>query len=449
MRVLIAEDDRAIRVTLADELRAAGHDVSVACDGDEARSVMEGQSFDCVIFDIRMPGTDGVTLMKEVKERTPETEVLLATGYGTMDSVLDALRAGAYDYLIKPFDNEQVVLSLARLDAIRALRRENIALRRKLGHVLSHPAKLIGKSPAMLAVYDKIRTVAPSEANVLITGESGTGKEIVADELHAQSGRKNGPLIKCSCAALPESLIEAELFGHEKGAFTSAHRSKPGRFTMADAGSIFLDDIDDVPLGIQAKLLRCIEEKEVWPVGGQPRKVDIRVIAATKVDLALAAEGGRFRNDLYFRLNVVRVDLPPLRERTEDIPLIVDHFLRLYGIGKEYEVDRETMDEMITHPWPGNVRELENAVERAIALAGDATVLERDNLILSPAGTPNVPAAKGTLADAVQEAERRHIQAALDAAGGRRKDAAEMLGISRKTLWEKAKKLGIVPPEHA
>jgi DNA-binding NtrC family response regulator len=444
MRVLIAEDDRAIRVTLEDELRGAGHDVSVASDGDEARSVLEGQSFDCVIFDIRMPGTDGVTLMKEVKERTPETEVILATGHGTMDSVLDALRAGAYDYLIKPFDNEQVVLALARLDAVRALRRENVALRRKLDHVLSHPAKLIGKSPGMLAVYDKIRAVAPAEANVLITGESGTGKEIVAEELHALSVRKDGPLVKCSCAALPETLIETELFGHEKGAFTGAHRSKSGRFTMADGGTIFLDDVDDVPLGIQPKLLRCIEEKEVWPVGGKPRKVDIRVIAATKVDLALAVKQGRFRDDLYFRLNVVRVDIPPLRERTEDIPLLVDHFLRLYGIGREYEVDRETMEAMLGHPWPGNVRELENAVERAIALAGEETVLDRANLLPSRSETPGSRAPTGTLADAVREAERRHIAAALEAAGGRRKEAADMLGISRKTLWEKAKKLGIV-----
>lgn len=445
MRILLAEDDRPTRVTLADDLKDAGHDVTAVADGPGAKSALQGESFDCAILDIRIPGANGVDLMKEIRAQTPETEVILITGHGTMESVLDALRAGAYNYLLKPFDNEEVVLALRRLEELRILRSENMALKKKLGHVESF-RKLVGKTPGMLRVYDMIRTIAPTDVNVLITGESGTGKELAADAIHAQSERSNGPFIKFSCAALPESLIETELFGHEKGAFTGADRRKSGRFQMASGGSIFLDDVDDVPLGVQTKLLRCLEEKKIWPVGGNPFDIDIRIMAATKVDLAVAVEEKQFREDLYYRLNVIRLDLPPLRHRTDDIPLLVEHFVRLHGAGRKYITDRDTMEAMARYPWPGNVRELENAVERAIALAGGTgtetvTNLSRDHLL--PAGGIRPERVSGTLAEAVGEAERNRIAEALKVTGGKRSEAACILGISRKTLWEKAKKFGI------
>ncbi len=438
MRILIAEDDNATRVTLADALKAAGHDVTAVPDGTGAGAALEGESFDCAILDIRMPGADGVDLMKEIRSRSPETEVILMTGHGTMESVLAAMRAGAYDYILKPFDNEAVVLALKHLEELRTLRQENVVLKRKLGQIDS-PRQLVGKSSGMLGVYETIRSVAPTDANVLVTGKSGTGKELVADEIHLQSERRDGPIVKFSCAALPESLIESELFGHEKGSFTGADRHKPGRFQMADGGTIFLDDIDDVPMTVQAKLLRCLEEREVWPVGGQPSKVDIRIIAATKIDLSKASEKGNFRQDLYFRLNVVRIDLPTLRERTDDIPLLVDHFMRLHGAGRHYEVAADTMEEMSHYPWPGNVRELENAIERAMVLAGDSARLSSKHLL--PSGQISPGTASGSLADAVANAERERIAAALEATGGKRTEAAKILGISRKTLWEKVKKL--------
>jgi DNA-binding NtrC family response regulator len=445
MSILLADDEKTIQVTLKDALEEAGHTVVVAADGIEARQAIEERNFDAVVTDLKMPGMPGMEVLRLVKGRSPDTEVIVMTGYGTVESAVDAMKAGAYEYILKPFPNETVVLLLARIEEQRRVLAENRSLKEQLGRA-TRLEGIIGTSRAMRDVFQTIRLVAGQDTRVLVTGESGTGKELVARAIHNLSTRRAKPLVALSCASVPETLLEDTLFGHEKGAFTDARERRVGRFEYADGGTIFLDDIDDMPLPTQVKLLRVLQEGEIERLGGTaPIRVDVRVLAATKVDLLDAVNEGRFRQDLYYRLNVVPVTIPPLRDREEDLKLLAQHFVDLFAKGRSYRIEPETLDEMARYSWPGNVRELEHAIERAIALAGGGEVLRREHIL----GTKPVPERKPapdrvcTLAEATAEAEKSAIRAALEHTRGRKAEAAQVLGVSRKNLWEKMKAYGM------
>jgi two-component system response regulator HydG len=445
MNVLLVDDENTIAITLRDALEEDGHTVTVARDGLEGRRHIEECTYDVVITDLKMPGMPGMEVLRLAKSNSPDTEVIVMTGYGTIETAVEAMKSGAYEYVLKPFPNERMVLLLQRIAAQRKLVEENRSLKEQLGRAQSLEG-LIGQSRPMREVFQTIRLVAPQDARVLVTGESGTGKELVARAIHNLSERRNKPLVAISCAAVPEPLLEDTLFGHEPGAFTDARDQRIGRFEYADGGTVLLDDIDDMPLATQVKLLRVLQEGEVERLGSPaPIKVDVRVIAATKVDLEDAVEEGRFRRDLFYRLNVVPVSLPPLRDREDDLKLLAQHFIERYGKGTNYRIDAETIDEMLRYSWPGNVRELEAAIERGIALAGGNDVLQRIHILgTKPVPTHRAaPARVTTLRDAVEESEKGAIRAALDHTGGRKAEAAKVLGISRKNLWEKMKAYGI------
>ncbi|MFH1022767.1 MAG: sigma-54 dependent transcriptional regulator [Planctomycetota bacterium] len=450
MKVLLVDDEKTIRVTLGDDLRRAGHEVAVAENLREARSVLASEAVDAVVTDLRLPDGDGLELLPDVREKSPGAEVLVITGHGSVESAVAAMKAGAADYLLKPFYNEEVLLRLGKVARVRALEDENRRLREALGGEARFE-RLVGGCPAMQKVFRLIEQVAGTDATVLVEGESGTGKELVAEAIHRRSPRRDKPLVAVSCAALPETLLASELFGHEKGAFTDAIRERAGRFEQADGGTLFLDDVDDIPAAIQVKLLRVLQEREFERVGGtKTLKVDIRVVAATKKSLRAAVEAKAFREDLFYRLNVVNVTLPSLRERREDIPVLAAHFLVKHGKGGAYVLSAESRRRMMEYPWPGNVRELEHAIERAIVLAGPPDVPGKPAVITLdfPAAVPAAPgtAAAGgvpSLADAVARAETEVIRAALARAGDSRTKAADLLGISRKNLWEKMKKYGM------
>jgi len=448
LKILLADDEKTIRVTLSDDLRAAGYEVVDVGHGDDALRSIEEEIFDCVITDVRMPGVDGHTILKRAKEIRPETEVIVITGFGTVESAVDAMRSGAYNYILKPFLNSDVLLCVDRIARMKELREDNRLLKERLDRLGKGNEGVVGTSRAMLEVMKTVRSVAGTGASVLIEGESGTGKEVIAREIHLDSERRAGPFVAVSCGALPENLLETELFGHEKGAFTDAKRVKKGRFELAHSGTIFLDDVDDIPLSFQVKLLRAIQEREITRVGGERTiSVDIRVISATKQDLRNLIVEKRFREDLYYRLNVVPILLPPLRERKDDIPLLVRHFIVLHSPeGRDYDVKPEVMESLMRYNWKGNVRELENAVERAIVLAGKARFLKKEHLLrLSDRFrcVPEVTAPTVTLKEAVMREERRHIIEVLRQTSGHRAQAAMILGISRKSLWEKLRDYNI------
>jgi DNA-binding NtrC family response regulator len=447
LRILLADDEKTIRVTLGDDLRAAGHEVCDVGHGDDALSALDSGRFDLVITDIRMPGADGITVLKKAKDVDPATEVIVITGFGTVESAVGAMRQGAYNYILKPFLNSDILLSVERIAQVRQLRDDNRRLKDELDR-MAGTRNVIGNAPAMREILKVVRNVAGSNASILIEGESGTGKEVIARAIHANSERSQKAFVAVSCGALPESLLETELFGHEKGAFTDARKERKGRFELASGGTIFLDDIDDIPLPFQVKLLRALQEREIVRVGGERTiKVDIRVISATKKDLTLLMKEQRFREDLYYRLNVVPVVLPPLRDRKEDVPLLVHHFIKLHAEkGREYDVKPEVMDALMRYSWAGNVRELENSVERAIVLAGGARFLKKEHLLkLSDRfkSVPEVWTQEATLKEAVMREERRHIIEVLKHTGGHRAQTAMILGISRKSLWEKLRDYNI------
>ncbi|HEY3321757.1 MAG TPA: sigma-54 dependent transcriptional regulator [Planctomycetota bacterium] len=471
MRVLLVDDERSIRLTLGDALEEAGHAVACCENLASARETLQLADVDCVITDLRLPDGIGLDLLPLVKERNPNAALLVITAHQTIDTAIQATKAGA-EYLIKPFLNEEVIARLQKIDEMRQLKAELAELKTQVS-ARTRIDRMVGKTRKMQDLYNTIETIGPSDTSVLITGESGTGKELVAQALHRNSPRCSRPLIKLSCAALPENLLEDELFGHEKGAFTDARERKPGRFELADGGSIFLDDIDDMRISTQVKLLRVLQEREFERIGGTKTiKVDVRVITATKVDLSMLVQQGRFRDDLYFRLHVIELRLPSLRERPEDVPLLVQHFVKLHGGGRHYRLDPEAVARMCAYAWPGNVRELENAVLRAIAMAGPSDMLEERFLLQTPAGlqpartaaaaaepapvplTPPNGIPESTLKEAaanfrplrdvVSDAERVYIQQALSLTSGNRTRAAQLLGISRKNLWEKMRDLGLL-----
>ncbi len=448
MRVLLVEDEQTIAVTLQDDLEGAGYEVKHFADGKAAIAELAVRAYDVVITDVRLPGADGMQVLQAAKRARPDTEVLVMTAYATVEHAVESMRLGADDYIQKPFLNEHVLERLLRIGKFRALLSENQRLREQLQTNTGQGLPgVIGQSRAMQSVVKTVRTVAPTDASVLIEGESGTGKERVARAIHALSARKDKPFVALSCGALPDTLLETELFGHEKGAFTDAQKLRRGRFEVADGGTIFLDDIDDMPLAVQVKLLRVLQEREFERVGGETLvHVDIRVVAATKVPLFDHVRAGKFREDLYYRLNVVPVRLPPLREREGDLPLLVQHFIERLGGGRSFTVKTDVLEAMSDYSWPGNVRELENRLAQAVALSGGATILKKEHLLpvdKTRRAALEPPTALRTLREVMVEAEREHLRVVLRGVGGHRTKAASVLGISRKVLWEKLKDYGI------
>jgi DNA-binding NtrC family response regulator len=445
--ILLAEDEPTILVTLRDALVAAGHRVSLARDGRTALQALAARPFDAVVTDVRMPGASGLEVLKAARGMSPPAEVLVITAHGTIEQAVEAMAKGAFSYLPKPFLNEAVVSLLGEIDRRRGLEAEN---RRLAGDLARRPPSeaLLADSPQMKEALARVDSVARTDVSVLVIGESGTGKERVARLLHASSLRAGFPFVPLSCAALPETLLESELFGHERGAFTDAHREKRGRFELASGGTIFLDDVDDLALTTQVKLLRVLQERTIERLGGEkPIRVDVRVVAAAKVPLERRVREGRFRDDLFYRLNVVPVPIPPLREREGDVRRLALHFVERYGGGRRYTIREEDLAWMERYSWPGNVRELEHAIQRAIALSPEnATVLRREHLVpvsaeYRSALEPQAPVT--LLRDVLREAERAHIESVLRLTRGRRLQAADLLGISRKVLWEKVRDHGI------
>jgi len=446
-KLLIVDDDSGHRNMLLTLLADWGYRVEGAEDGDSAVVLCHQRPYDLILMDVRMAGLSGIEALKEIKAYNPAIPILIMTAYSNVESAVEAIKAGAYDYLTKPLDFDDLKLTLERALDHTSLRDENKALRVTLAASFD-PGGIIGSSPPMRQLLDMLSTIAPSEATVLITGESGTGKELIAKAIHANSSRKNGPYVAVNCAALTETLLESELFGHEKGAFTGAERRRDGRFQMADKGTIFLDEIGEISMTMQVKLLRAIQEREVQRVGGDHAiKVDVRILAATNRDLMHEMELGRFRQDLYYRLNVVTLSLPPLRDRVEDIPLLATHFLKKFASknGKQVKgFTPEAMDRLLKYPWPGNVRELENGVERAVVLLAGEYIREQDlpsAIALSGAGAS--PAGVNIQDMTLDEIERVAILEALESAGGNKSETARKLGITRKTLHAKLQRYGV------
>ncbi|GAB4337127.1 MAG: sigma-54 dependent transcriptional regulator [Desulfobulbaceae bacterium] len=437
--ILIIEDEKTMRITLADALKEEGYTVYAAADGREGMTALREGTFSLVITDVRLPDLNGLDILRHVIRQGGGTMVIVMTAYGSIEDAVSAMRIGAYDYITKPFSLEEILLTVGRALDHQAAREENIRLKKELSTCFQFP-NMIGESEAMQQVFSLLHRVARTDSTVLITGESGTGKELVATTIHYQSDRKDKPLVKVNCAALPEALIEAELFGYEKGAFTGAEKTKPGRFEMADGGTIFLDEIGDLPLLTQTKILRVIEERTVERLGGTKTiRVNVRILTATNKNLEKEVEAGRFREDLLFRLNVIPVHIPPLRERESDIPLLIEKFTERFNdrFGTSKRFDRRAVETLMQYSFPGNVRELQNIMERCIALAEEDVITVAD---LPPHVMKRVKGAAAAvlpLAEVVAEAERSHIERILRITGGNRSRAAGILGISRKTLWEK------------
>ena len=442
VKLLIVDDEAIIRDALSDWLKDIGYQVFTAENGHEALEVIERERPSIMIADLVMPGMDGIELMKRAKAQQPNIEVIIITAYASIPTAITAMKEGAYDYIEKPFCPERAELLVKKLAAHQDLVEENLSLRQKLEDRYRFE-NIIAKSSKMQRVIEVIKVVAKSNATVLITGESGTGKELVARAVHAQSDRRNKLFVAVSCAALPESLLESELFGHEKGSFTGAYAQKKGKFEFADGGTLFLDEIGEMSANIQVHLLRVLEEKEFTRVGGnEPIRVDVRVISATNKDLRKAIEKQEFREDLYYRLNVVNIELPPLRERKEDIPLLADYFLRKFAVENRKEVTEfspEVIESLVAYDWPGNIRELENAIERAIILSRDSSItttdLPQENVSLI---------SSASIGKNLKEVEKTHILNVLRETGENYSEAARILGISRMTLYNKAKEYGLM-----
>ena len=448
-RILIVDDEESMRDFLSIMLHREGYQVDTATDGSQAVSHLREHSYDLVISDIKMPRMTGLELLAHIKERTPETVVLMVTAFSSTDEAVEAMKQGAYDYITKPFKNEEIRLIVKNALERRELRQENKALKEELGKRFSFGG-LIGKSKAMQDVFTLMRKVAASPVKVLVTGESGTGKELVAKAIHYNSDRSGGPFVPINCGAIPENLIESELFGHEKGAFTGAIKLKPGLFEIAENGTIFLDEIGELPPLMQVKLLRVLQENEVRRVGGtKDIQTNVRVLAATNRHLEDAVAEGSFREDLYYRFNVIRVDLPPLRRRREDIPVMIDFFWERFTGQKEVRVAEDAMRRLIDYQWPGNVRELENVIERATVLGHDNEITLDSlppNLVtgMSTSVTPltDIPETGMDLDAYLGEIEKEILLKALDRTGGVRKSAAILLGITFRSIRYRLSKYG-------
>jgi len=455
-RILIIDDDTSLRRVLEYNLQEADYAVATASSGEEGLALFGEVSPALVITDMKMPGMDGMQVLKAVKERSPETLVIMITAFGTVDIAVEAMKSGAYDYITKPFNRDELRLTVAKALQFSGLAVENRHLKDELADRADFRS-LVGSSAAMEMVFGIVRKVADSEASVLITGESGTGKELIARSIHAGSGRSAGPFVAINCAAIPRDLLESELFGHVKGAFTGAIKDKTGRFALADGGTLFLDEVGELPLELQPKLLRALQERTVEPVGGTKElKLDVRVVAATNLDIEKAMAEGVFREDLYYRLAVIPIHLPPLRQRRDDIPLLLRHFCIKHGAANA-TFDRGCLATLTGYAWPGNVRELENLVERLLILRNGDTITFDDlpDKIRNNAPAPGPAAHSGSIINlpdegySLEQLEREIVVQALERNGWNQTAAARFLRIPRHTLIYRMEKYEIVQPEKA
>jgi len=453
-KILIVDDDKSILELLSELLNENGHNIKTAEDGQTALRLIEDEFFEVIITDLVMPGMDGIELMKKVLKTSPYTKCIILTGYGTIKSSVEAIKKGAFDYITKPVSVSELLVTIENALKMNDLEKENRYLRSELRRIGGFE-NIVGTSRAMQKVFEMIEKVSYTDCTVLITGSSGTGKELVARAIHSHSNRSDRPFVVINCGAIPEELLESELFGHEKGAFTGAHKRRIGRFEMADGGTIFLDEIGEMSPSLQVKLLRVLQEREFERVGGiKPIKVDVRIIAATNRDLKVAIKEGKFREDLYYRLNVIPIHLPDLKDRKSDIPLLIDHFLRKYSKesnGNIKGITKDALNIFMRYNWPGNIRELENIVKRIIILS-DGEIIDVDDIPEYMKEDIEVeddrwrlknikPIEKGMgLNEAVREFEKRLIMEALEKSNGITSRAAKILKINRTTLIEKIKK---------
>jgi len=447
-KILIIDDDASLRRVLEYNLQQAGYDVTAASSGEEGLHLFTEVSPALVITDMKMPGMDGMQVLKSIKERSAETLVIIITAFGTVDIAVEAMKGGAYDYITKPFNRDALRLTVDKALQFTRLSAENRRLKNELAD-RDDFRTIVGSSPQMEKVFATVRKVADSEASVFITGESGTGKELVARSIHSQSGRRNGPFVAINCAAIPRDLLESELFGHVKGAFTGAIRDKDGKFQRAEGGTLFLDEIGDMPLELQPKLLRALQERMIEPLGGaKPQKLDVRVVTATNLDMDKALTAGDFREDLFYRLSVIPIHLPPLRERRDDIPLLLKYFCTKHGC-EQVTFDSSAMTTLTAYPWPGNVRELENMVERLLIMRNGDTITLDD--LPDKIGARHIPSTTAVInlpddGYSLEQLEREAVHEALERNGWNQTAAARFLRIPRHTLIYRMEKYGIITP---
>ena len=450
-RILLADDEATIRESLAEVLRVEGYDVDTAADGSAALAAIDERDYDVVITDLRMPGADGLAVLRHARERSPQTIVLLVTAYASIETAVEALRQGAHDYILKPLIVEDVLGKVGRVFELRQLVWETQMLRRELDSRYDFDQMIIGRSPAMQEILELIRKVAPTQSTVLITGESGVGKEVVARAIHHFSRLHDKLFLPVNCGAIPENLLESQLFGHAKGSFTGAMTANEGLFYKARGGTIFLDEIGELPGNLQVKLLRAIAQKEILPIGSNtPVRVDVRIIAATNRNLRQAVDDGRFREDLYYRLNVINIEIPPLRERREDIPQLVEYLVHRQNaeLNKSVKgVDNATMKRVLSLPWKGNTRELENAIQHAMIIGQGEWITPADLPRSVSQDGAALPVVGDSLKDAIRAYERGHIENVLRRTGNDKRQAAELLGVSLSSLYRKIEELGIAAGE--
>ena len=448
-RLLIIDDEENMRHMLQVMLQKAGYAIQTAADGVEGLEQIAKQDFDFVLCDLRMPNMDGMTFLEKARQTHPDQTVIMMSAYGTVDTALEAMTIGAYDYISKPFKQDEVLLTLKKAEERERLKKENVELQNRLRKIEQKYSfgNIVARSEAMAHVFELVEKVAKHKTTVLITGESGTGKDLIAKTMHSNGNRTSVPMVSVNCASIPENLLESELFGYKKGAFTDAVKDKPGLFDQADGGTIFLDEIGELPLSLQVKLLRVLQEEEISPLGSTvSKKIDVRVIAATSRDLRKEVDEGRFREDLFYRINVMKIHLPPLRERRGDIPLLVGYFINLFNekLGKDIEgLSSQTMPLLMAYSWPGNIRELENVIERAVLLGKGRwitpTDLPQSITSVQHPSTSAVPEHTLSIKKASKTLERDLIQKALELTEGNRSKAAKILEISRPILISKIK----------
>jgi len=440
--ILVVDDEKNTREALSKILNEDGYDVLSAADAYQALDVIARELPDLILADLKMPGMDGLELLSRTRLRGFDMPVVLMTAYGTVETAVEAMKKGAEDYITKPVNIEELELQIKKILSHRKLLRETKELRERLRDKYKFE-NIIGSSPQMQSVFKVVEQVAPSRATILITGESGTGKELVAAAIHQNGARADRPYIKVTCSALSEHLLESELFGHEKGAFTSAYQARQGRFEIADGGSIFLDEIGEISPSTQVKLLGFLQDREFERVGGNKRlKVDVRLIAATNKDIEKAVAEGVFRQDLYYRLNVITIKMPPLREKISDVPLLVDHFLKKFAKENRKKIEGispNALSALMSYDWPGNVRELENMVERAVVMCNEKIIGRHHFPMVASAETPEDPAMPPIPGSSLEEIEKYAIQRTLEAAGGNRTRAAEILKISLRKIQYRLK----------